>query len=60
MIFEKGRKTIADIYFDDEKLELIEAFKCLGLTFFKNGKWFRSRKIISQYGNFASHKLKCK
>ena len=34
MIFEKGRKTIADIYFDDEKLELIEAFKYLGLTFF--------------------------
>ena len=59
MIFEKGRKTIADIYFDDEKLELIEAFKYLGLTFFKNGKWFRSQKIISQYGNFASHKLKC-
>ena len=58
MIFEKGRKTIADIYFDDEKLELIESFKYLGLTFFKNGKWF-SQKIISQYGNFASHKLKC-
>ena len=48
MIFEKGRKTIADIYFDDEKLELIEAFKYLGLTFFKNGKWFRSQK-----NNFA-------
>ena len=59
MIFEKVRQTIADIYFDDEKLELIEAFKYLGLTFFKNGKWFRSQKIISQYGNYASHKLKC-
>ena len=59
MIFEKGRKTIADIYFDDEKLELIQAFKYLGLTFFKNGKWLRSQKIISQYDNFASHTLKC-
>ena len=59
MIFEKGRNTFVDIYFDGTKLELVASFKYLGLTFFKNGKWYRSQKIISQYGTFALHRLQC-
>ena len=61
MIFEKGRTTFVDIglYFDGTKLELVASFKYLGLTFFKNGKWYRSQKIFSQYGTFALHRLQC-
>ena len=59
MIFEKGRNTFVDIYFDGTKLELVASFKYIGLTFFKNGKWYRSQKIISQYGTFALHRLQC-
>ena len=59
MIFEKGRNSCVDIYFDGTKLELVASFKHLGLTFFKNGKWYRSQKIISQYGTFALLRLQC-
>ena len=56
MILEKGRNTFVEIFFDGTKLEMVASFKYLGLTFFKNGKWYRSKKIISQYGTFAIHR----
>ena len=59
MISEKGRNTFVDIYFDGTKLELVASLKYLGLFFFKNGIWYRSQKIISQYGTFALHRLQC-
>ena len=34
MIFERGRK---DFYFDGKKFDLVESFKYLRLTLYKNG-----------------------
>ena len=42
MIFERGRKAYAYFYFDGKKLDLVESFKYLGLTLYKNGGWFKS------------------
>ena len=56
-LFERGRNTFVDIYFDGTKLELVASFKYLGLTFFKNGKWYRSQKIITQYGGICFTQL---
>ena len=46
-----------DIYFNRIKLDIVDCFKYLCITFYKNGNWFRTQKLISQYGNFALHKL---
>ena len=59
MIFERGRARDVDIYFNGIKLDIVDCFKYLGITFYKNGNWFRTQKLISQYGNFALHKLVC-
>ena len=59
MIFERGRKTYADFYFNGKKLDLVESFKYLGLTLYKNSGWFRTQKNLSQYGLHALHKLFC-
>ena len=59
MIFERGRARDVDIYYNGIKLDIVDCFKYLGITFYNNGNWFRTQKLISQYGNFALHKLVC-
>ena len=57
MVFEKGRATDIQIYFNGKQLELVNSFKYLGLTLYKNGRWFRTQKFLSQYGNYALNRL---
>ena len=47
MIFEKGKRTHYDFFIYNSVLELVESFKYLGITLFKNGNWYRSEKKIS-------------
>ena len=42
MIFEKGRKTTADIFYNNTLLEVVDNFKYLGAMFYKNGSWNRT------------------
>ena len=49
MIFEKGRHTMYTFYIYDTAIEVVNSFKYLGITLFKNGGWFRSQKLISQH-----------
>lgn len=57
MIFETGRKTQKSFHFDDTVLELVDSFKYLGMTFYKNGNWNRSQKYIAEHGSYALHNL---
>ena len=57
MIFEKGRKTNIDIFYNNTLLEVMDNFKYLGTMFYKNGIWNRTRKRLSDYGAFAFHNL---
>ena len=57
MIFEKGRKTTADIFYNNTLLEVVDNFKYLGAMFYKNGSWNRTQKCLSEYGAFALHNL---
>ena len=57
MIFEKGRKTNIDIFYNNILLEVVDNFKYLGTMFYKNGIWNRTRKRLSDYGAFAFHNL---
>lgn len=57
MIFEKGRHTTYDFYFNNVKLELVTSFKYLGIHFFKNGNLFRTQKRIAEHASYALHNL---
>ena len=57
MIFEKGRRTHYDFYINNTALELVDSFKYLGITLFKNGNWYRSQKCIAQHASFALNNL---
>ena len=57
MIFEKGRKTTADIFYNNTVLEVVDNFKYLGAMFYTNGSWNRTQKCLSEYGAFALHNL---
>ena len=57
MIFEKGRKTSIDIFYNDTLLEVVDNFKYLGTMFYKNGSWNRTQKCLADYGSFALHNL---
>ena len=46
MIFEKGRKTNIDIYYNNTLLEVVDNFKYLGTMFYKNGSWNRTQKTF--------------
>ena len=35
-MFEKGRHTTCDLYLNDDKLDVVDSFKYLGVHFFKN------------------------
>lgn len=57
MIFEKGRRTHFDFIIYNTKIEIVDQFKYLGVTLFKNGNWYRTQKCISQHALFALHNL---
>ena len=57
MIFEKGRKTNIDIFYNNTLLEVVDNFKYLGTMFYKNGSWNRMQKSLSDYGAFVFHNL---
>ena len=57
MIFEKGRHTYFDFYIYGQTIEVVDSFKYLGITFFKNGNWFRTQKCIAKHAAFALHNL---
>lgn len=57
MIFEKGRKTGANIFYNNNLLEVVDSFKYLGTMLYKNGMWNRTQKCLSEYGSFALHNL---
>ena len=49
MNFEKGRHTQYNFHIYNETIELVDSFKYLGITLFKNGNWYRTQKCISQH-----------
>ena len=58
MIFENGRwRSHHDFYIYNSVLELVDSFKYLGITLFRNGKWHRTQKSISQHASFALFNL---
>ena len=57
IIFEKGRRTHYDFYIYNTVIELVDSFKCLGITLFKNGNWYRTQKCIAQHASFALYSL---
>ena len=57
MIFEKGRRTDVNLYYNDSLLEVVDNFKYLGVMFYRNGSWNRTQKCLSEYGSFALHNL---
>ena len=57
MIFEKGRRSHYDFYVYNTVIELVDSFKYLGITLFKNGNWYRTQKCISQHASFALFNL---
>lgn len=57
MIFEKGKRTHYDFSINNNILDLVDSFKYLGITLFKNGNWYRSQKCIAQHASFALYNL---
>ena len=57
MIFEKGRQTYHEFFIYDTKIDLVDCFKYLGITLFKNGNWYRSQKYIAKHASHALYNL---
>ena len=57
MIFEKGRRTHFDFFIYDTLIQVVDHFKYLGVTLFKNGNWNRTQKCLSQHASFALYNL---
>ena len=57
MIFEKGRRSHHDFFINNTAIEIVDSFKYLGITLFKNGNWYRSQKCIAKHASFALHNL---
>ena len=57
MIFEKGRRTSYDFYIYNTVIDVVDSFKYLGITLFKNGNWYRSQKTIAQHASYALYNL---
>ena len=56
MIFENGI-SYHEFFIYNTAIELVDSFKYLGLTLFKNGNWNRSGKCIAQHASFALFNL---
>ena len=57
MIFENGRPTKKTFYYDGHQLSSVTEFKYLGLTSYKNGKWIRTQKKLTEQSQYPLHKL---
>ena len=57
MIFEKGRHTHYDFYICNTLIDIVDSFKYLGMTLFKNGNWFRSQKCLAKHASFALYNV---
>ena len=57
MIFEKGKRTHFDFFINNNILGLVDSFKYLGISLFKNGNWYCSQKCIAQHASFALYNL---
>ena len=57
MVFEKGRRTYYEFFLNNTKIDLVDNFKYLGITLFKNGNWYRSQKCIAQHASRALYNL---
>ena len=43
MVFEKGRKSDVNLYYNDSLLEVGDNFKYLGVMFYRYGSWSRTQ-----------------
>ena len=57
MIFENGRPTKKIFYYNGQQLSSVTEFKYLGLTLYKNGKWTRTQKKLTEQSQYPLHKL---
>ena len=58
MIFKNGRYYSYNVfYINGQKIEIVESFKYLGISFLKNGNWFQTQKCIAKHAAFAMHNL---
>ena len=57
MIFENGHPTKKTYYYDGHQLSSVTEFKYLGLTSYKNGKWIRTQKKLTEQSQYPLHKL---
>ena len=58
MIFEKSsRQTSYNFYIYNERIEIVNSFRYLGILFFRNGNWYRTQKCISEHASKALYKL---
>ena len=57
IIFEKERHTYHEFFIYDTKIDLVDCFKYLGITLFKNGNWYRSQKCIAKHASHALYNL---
>ena len=57
MIFERSRHTYYDFFINNTRIVIIESFKYLDVTLFKNGNWHRSQKCIAKHAPFALYNL---
>ena len=54
-IFENGRHTYYNFFIYNSRIEIIKAFKYLGVYFYKNGNG--TQKRIAQHASFSLHNL---
>jgi hypothetical protein len=58
LIFERSsRHTHIDFFINNEKLEIVDSFKYLGVYFYKNGNWHRTQKCIAEHASKAMYRL---
>ena len=57
MIFEKGKHTRYDFYFNNSLFEVVESFKYLGVHLYKNNNWNRTQQRIAQHASHSLHNL---
>ena len=57
MIFERGRPTYYQFSINNCDIEIVNSFKYLGVTFYKNISWKETQKQISQRALISLHNL---
>ena len=53
MIFERERYTSCELFLNNDKFEMADSLKDLGVRFFMNGNWFRTQKRLAQHATYA-------